>query len=163
MNPAEVALAQLDVLLDEQEAAATPPGPPAAARPTRRRIGNPTNEAPASLPAAAAAALRRRASTSPRRTPAEPAEPEEQPAQLRCSKRLPRRAGAGRGVRSGCRGRGAVGRGNGIPASLLKLLSNRMACTTRSHGPTATTKIGFAPRAGRARSLSGGGPLRRLP
>ena len=28
MNPAEVALAQLDVLLDEQEAAATPPGPP---------------------------------------------------------------------------------------------------------------------------------------
>ena len=89
MNPAEVALAQLDVLLDEQEAAATPPGPPAAACPTRRRIGNPTNEAPASLPAAAAAALRRRREHQPAAAPpAEPAEPEEQPAQLRCSKRL---------------------------------------------------------------------------
>ena len=55
MNPAEVALAQLDVLLDEQEAVA-----PAAACPTRRRVGNPTNEAPASLPEAAAAALKRR-------------------------------------------------------------------------------------------------------
>ena len=81
MNPAEVALAQLDVLLDEQEAAATPPGPPAAACPT--------NEAPASLPAAAAAALRRRREHQPAAAPpAEPAEPEEQPAQLRCSKRL---------------------------------------------------------------------------
>ena len=89
MNPAEVALAQLDVLLDEQEAAATPPGPPAAACPTRRRIGNPTNEAPASLPAAAAAALRRRREHQPAAAPpAEPVEPEEQPAQLRCSKRL---------------------------------------------------------------------------
>ena len=58
MNPAEVALAQLDVLLDE--AAVAPPAAPAPiACPTRRRVGNPTNEAPASLPAAAAAALKR--------------------------------------------------------------------------------------------------------
>ena len=73
MNPAEVALAQLDVLLDEQEAVA-----PAAACPTRRRVGNPTNEAPASLPEAAAAALKRRREQ----------QPAQQPAQLRCSKRV---------------------------------------------------------------------------
>ncbi|CAH0375060.1 unnamed protein product [Pelagomonas calceolata] len=60
MNPAEVALAQLDVLLDEQEAVA-----PAAACPTRRRVGNPTNEAPASLPEAVAAALKRRREQQP--------------------------------------------------------------------------------------------------
>ena len=61
MNPAEVALAELDVLLDEQEATEGS----AAACPTRRRVGNPTNEAPASLPAAAAAALKRRREQQP--------------------------------------------------------------------------------------------------
>ena len=65
MNPAQVALAELDVLLDE--AAVAPPVAPAviAACPTRRRVGNPTNEAPASLPAAAAAALKRRREQQP--------------------------------------------------------------------------------------------------
>ena len=80
MNPAEVALAELDVLLDEQQPAAAPPVAPAAiaACPTRRRVGNPTNEAPASLPEAAAAALKRRREQ----------QPAQQPAQLRCSKRV---------------------------------------------------------------------------
>ena len=64
MNPAEVALAELDVLLDE--AAVAPPAAPAAiACPTRRRIGNPTSGAPASLPEAAAAALKRRREQQP--------------------------------------------------------------------------------------------------
>ena len=54
---------------------------PTAACPTRRRVGNPTNEAPASLPAAAAAALKRRREQQPAAAPpAERAEPEEQPA-----------------------------------------------------------------------------------
>ena len=90
MNPAQVALAQLDAILDEQAAAAPPAAPvPTAACPTRRRVGNPTNEAPASLPAAAAAALKRRREQQPAAAPpAERAEPEEQPAQLRCSKRI---------------------------------------------------------------------------
>ena len=73
MNPAEEALAQLDAILDEQAAAAPRAAPeeqqptPAAitACPTRRRVGNPTNEAPASLPAAAAAALKRRREQQP--------------------------------------------------------------------------------------------------
>ena len=67
MNPAEVALAQLDAILDEQAAAAPPAAPAAiAACPTRRRVGNPTNEAPvASLPEAAAAALKRRREQQP--------------------------------------------------------------------------------------------------
>ena len=64
MNPAEVALAELEVLLDE--AAVAPPAAPAAiACPTRRRIGNPTNESPARLPEAAAAALKRRREQQP--------------------------------------------------------------------------------------------------
>ena len=64
MNPAEIALAELDVLLDE--AAVAPPVASAAACPTRRRVGNPTNGAPvASLPAAAAAALKRRREQQP--------------------------------------------------------------------------------------------------
>ena len=71
MNPAQVALAQLDAILDEQAAAAPPaeepqPAPAViAACPTRRRVGNPTNEAPAGLPAAAAAALKRRREQQP--------------------------------------------------------------------------------------------------
>ena len=79
MNSAEVALAQLDAILDEQAAAAPPAAPaapvpeaqqptPAAivACPTRRRVGNPTNEAPvASLPAGAAVALKRRRQPQP--------------------------------------------------------------------------------------------------
>ena len=84
MNPAQVALAQLDAILDEQARAAPRAAPeeqqptPAAitACPTRRRVGNPTNEAPASLPAAAAAALKRRREQQPAAAPpAEPAEP----------------------------------------------------------------------------------------
>ena len=89
MNPAEIALAELDVLLDE--AAVAPPVAPAviAACPTRRRVGNPTNEAPASLPAAAAAALKRRREQQPAAAPpAAPVPEAQQPAQLRCSKRV---------------------------------------------------------------------------
>ena len=94
MNPAQVALAQLDAILDEQAAEV-----PAAACPTRGRVGNPTNEAPASLPEAAAAALKRRREQQSAAGPVPSAynkellgtiglttaEPEaQQPVQLRC-------------------------------------------------------------------------------
>ncbi len=79
MNPAEVALAELDVPLDE--AAVAPPAAPAAC-PTRRRVGNPTNEAPASLPEAAAAALKRRREHQPAAAPPPPRPPPPPPPRI---------------------------------------------------------------------------------
>ena len=89
MNPAEVALAQLDVLLMSRRPRPHRRGPQQLLAPRAAASATPrTKHRLASRQRRRRHWRRRREHQPAAAPPAEPAEPEEQPAQLRCSKRL---------------------------------------------------------------------------